>query len=180
VLPTKGPVAARLWYARQVLSFVNPVVWGVSIGLAAGILQLVDTALEPLAEDSPGAMLAIIGALMLLWILTGVAAGRRSRRFQDAVIAGVLVGVATMAVLHTVAIIRVNVFLEQIRHREDWTNLISRFSASGFQSLRVYANYEYFRQSWLLPALGASVGGLCGTVAGAINSMARTPSANAD
>ena len=107
--------------------------------------------------------------------MTSAVAERSSGRFRDAVVAGVLVGAATMAVLHVSAIVRVNVFLEQIRDRGDWVNLLSRFQASGYESLRVYANYEYLRQSPLLLALGAIVGGLCGSVGGAISGIGRKP-----
>ena len=175
IRPTKGPLSARLWYARQVLSFMGPVAWGLLIGLAAGSLQLLDTAIAPLREDTPSVMLVIVGALMLLWIVTSAVAERSSGRFRDAVVAGVLVGAATMAVLHVSAIVRVNVFLEQIRDRGDWVNLLSRFQASGYESLRVYANYEYLRQSPLLLALGAIVGGLCGSVGGSIIGIGRKP-----
>ena len=175
VLPTKGRLSARLWYARQVLSFMSPVAWGLSIGLAAGTLQLLDTAIAPLREDTSVVMLVIAGALMLFWIMTSAVAKRPSGSFRDAVIAGVLVGTATMAVIHISAIVRVNVFLDQIRAREDWVNLLSRFHASGYQSLRVYANYEYLRQSPLLLALGVVAGGFCGTVSGVISGIARKP-----
>ena len=106
-----------------------------------------------------------------------LATGRRTLRFLDAVTSGLLAGMASMAVLHIAAIVRVDVFLEQIRDREDWVNLISRFHASGFQSLRTYANYEYVRQFPILLMLGAVVGGFCGTLGGAINGILRAPAA---
>jgi hypothetical protein len=178
ILPRKGPFAARAWYFRQVVSFVSPVAWGLAIGLAVGSAQLLDTAIQPLADDSAGSMIGVVSALMFLWIVASAAAGRRSDRFRDTVAAGLLVGLATMAIVQLAALVRVNVFLEQIRFREDWVNLVSRFHASGFQSLRVYANYEYVRQSPILLALGAVAGGFCGVVAGAINGH-RTPFARA-
>jgi hypothetical protein len=53
-------------------------------------------------------------------------------------------------------------------------NLLSRFHASGYQSLRVYANYEYLRQSPLLLAFGAVAGGVCGAVGGLVSGICRT------
>lgn len=179
VLPRRGPRGARIWYARQVLSFVSPATWGVAIGLVAGSLQLLATAIDPLADDSGGEMIAIAAAMMLFWIGTSVAAGRRSQRFGDAVAAGLVVGIATMAVLHLAAIVRVNVFLDQIRQREDWVHLVSRFRASGVQSLRAYANGEYVRMSPILLALGAVAGTCCGTMGGLLNAFVRAPSAGA-
>ena len=38
-----------------------------------------------------------------------------------------------MAVFHVAGIVRVNLFLDVIRNRGDWQNLIARFGQSGFQ-----------------------------------------------
>jgi len=174
VRPTRGPWAARLWYVRQILSFMSPLAWGVLIGVALGTWQLVDTAAEPLAEDTSGAMLGIVGTLLVSWTLASRAAALPSRRFTHALIAGIIAGVATMAVFDLTSILRVNLFLDQIRHRDDWTNLMARFEASGVQSLRVYANWEYVRGTPLVLALGAAAGGVCGAAAGVMNGISRT------
>jgi hypothetical protein len=170
VLPSKGALGARLWYARQIVSFFSPVAWGVAIGLTYGVLLLVDTAIEPLGDDSGGGMILVVAVLMPL-------AGARSPRFADAVVSGIVVGIATMAIVHLAAIVRVNLFLDEIRQRGDWISLVSRFNASGFHSLRVYASYEYLRQAPLVLALGAAAGGVCGAIAGAINGIVRAPMA---
>jgi hypothetical protein len=177
VLPSTGPLRARLWYVRQVLSFVKPSTWGLAIGVIGGALNLIDTAIEPLADDTAGGMSIWLGGLCCLWILTGFGAARGVRRFRDGVTAGVLVGMATMAVFHLAAIVRVNVFLEQIRYRGDWQNLIARFHASHFRSLRAYANYEYATQTPLLLTLGAIAGAVSGALGGAVSSVIRSPSA---
>lgn len=179
VLPKNGPVAARLWYARQVVSFVSPVGWGLAIGAVVGAEVLFSTAIAPLADDTPGTMAVLIAGLMLLWSIASFVAVRRTGRFRDAVTAGLLVGIATMAMLHIAAIVRVSVFLEQIRHRTDWINLVTRFHASGFPTLRGYANYEYLTETPTLLALGAAMGGFCGMLAGTINRILRTSSAGA-
>ena len=36
---------------------------------------------------------------------------------------------------------RVNIFLEEIRGRLDWANLVATYPSSGFESFRAYANY---------------------------------------
>lgn len=174
VLPNRGALRARLWYAGQVVSFISPVGWGLAIGIAAGALQLIDTAIEPLSDDSAGGMLVIVSTLLGLWTAASYLAARRSDRFQDAVMAGLLVGLATSAVLHVTAIVRVNVFLDQIQYRNDWTNLVTRFRASDFHSLRAYANYEYLTGTWLLLSMGAAAGSICGLVSGAIHKVRRT------
>jgi hypothetical protein len=179
VRPTRGPWAARLWYVRQILSFMSPLAWGVLIGVMLGTWQLVDTAAEPLAEDTPGVMIGIVGAMLVSWTLASIAAALPSRRFTHALVAGIIAGVATMAVIDLTSILRVNLFLDEIRHRDDWANLMARFEASGVQSLRVYANWEYVRGTPIVLALGAVAGGVCGSVAGVVNRISRAPLARA-
>ena len=174
VLPTRGRSAALFWYVRQILSFVSPLTWGLLIGVVLGSLQLIDTAVEPLAEDTPGAMIVIFGVMLSLWTLASIAAALPSRRYTRAIAAGILAGVATMAVLNLTAIARVNIFLDQIRHRDDWINLVARFDASGFQSLRAYANWEYLRGTPTILGLGAVAGGVCGAIAGLITRVTTT------
>jgi hypothetical protein len=179
VRPTRGPWTARVWYVRQILSFVSPLAWGLLIGVALGTWQLVDTAVEPLSEDTSGAMLGIAGILLVSWTLASRAAALPSRRFTHALIAGIIAGVATMAVIDVTSILRVNLFLDEIRHRDDWTNLVARFDESGVQSLRVYANWEYVRGTPIVLAFGAAAGGVCGAVAGVINQLTTAPLARA-
>jgi hypothetical protein len=179
VRPTRGPWAARLWYARQVLSFIGPLAWGVLIGVMLGTWQLVGTAAEPLAEDTPGVMIGIVGTMLVSWTLASMAAALPSRRFTHALVAGIIAGVATMAVIDVTSILRVNLFLDEIRHRDDWVNLMARFDASGVQSLRAYANWEYVRSTPIVLAFGAVAGGVCGAVAGVFNGISRTPLARA-
>jgi hypothetical protein len=175
VRPTRGPWAARLWYVRQVLSFMSPLAWGVLIGVILGTWQLVDTAAEPLAEDTPGVMIGIVGTILVSWTLASMAAALPSRRFTHALVAGIIAGVATMAVIDLTSILRVNLFLDEIRHRDDWVNLMARFEASGVQSLRVYANWEYVRGTPIVLALGAVAGSVCGAVAGVMNRIGGAP-----
>lgn len=174
ILPKRGPVRAQLWYARQVVSFVHPVAWGFLIGAAAGTLQLLSTALDPLADDSGGVMFVIVATLLLLWMLASLGATTRSQRLRDVVISGIVMGAATMAVVHISSTLRVNLFLDQIQDRADWVNLMARYRASVFHSLRAYANYEYLGSLPALLALGAVAGGCCGAVGGAIRRLART------
>jgi uncharacterized membrane protein YhaH (DUF805 family) len=169
VLPTRGPWPARLWYARQILSFVSPMVWGLAIGVVLGTLQLVNTAVAPLADDDAGGMLFVIAVVALLWTLVSVAASLPTRRFRDALLAGMLAGLATMAVFDVTSIVRVNFFLDQIRYRDDWVNLVARFDASNAPNLRAYANWEYLRGTPMVLAIGVVAGGLCGALAGVIN-----------
>jgi hypothetical protein len=72
-------------------------------------------------------------------------------------------------------LVRVNVFLEQIRDRADWVGLLARFHASGSQDLRAYANYEYLTGTPTLLAVGLAVGALCGAVAGTVSGVLQRP-----
>jgi hypothetical protein len=168
VLPARGPFAARMWYLRQVLSFVTPVAWGVAIGIVAGGWNLISTAIAPLDDDTAFATMLFLAVLLVVWLLATSAAGQRSRGLRDSITAGVLMGVATLAIFHLAGIIRVNVFIEQIRDRDDWQNLVARFHASNFHDLRAYATYEYVKMTPMLLAFGAIAGGISGAVSGAI------------
>ena len=173
ILPAKGPFVARLWYLGQVLSFVSPLKVGLAIGIAAGTLNLVDTAIEPLADDTAGTMLFWFGLLLFIWLLIGFRAAQRTQRFRVALIAVMLVGTATIVVFHLAAIVRVNLFLEHIRYRDDWQNLVARFQASGFTSLRAYANYTYISGTPIALALGAMAGAVSGALGGAVYRITR-------
>jgi H+/Cl- antiporter ClcA len=169
VLPTRGSLSARLWYIRQILSFVSPIAWGFAIGVVLGTWQLVNTVRAPLADDDAGEMLFVVAVIVLLWTSVSVATSLPTGRFRDAVVAGMLAGLATMAVFDATSILRVNVFLERIRYRDDWVGLIARFDASNAPNLRAYANWEYVRGTPMVLAIGVVVGGLCGALAGVIN-----------
>jgi hypothetical protein len=169
VLPTRGSWSAGLWYVRQILSFVSPIAWGLAIGVVLGTWQLVNTAQAPLADDDAGGMLFLVAVILLVWTSVSVATSFATCRFRDAVVAGMLAGLATMAVFDVTSILRVNVFLDQIRYRDDWVNLIARFDASNAPDLRAYANWEYVRGTPIVLAIGVVAGGLCGALAGAIN-----------
>jgi hypothetical protein len=176
ILPTKGQFRARLWYARQVLSFASPVAIGLALGTVIGVLNLADTAIEPLADDTPGGMLLFISPLLLAWFVVGFGAARRSGQFRDAVKAGIPAAAATMVVFHLAGIVRVNMFLDMIRHRDDWQNLLVRFNRSGFHSLRAYANYEYVRVAPLVVLAGTLAGVVTSAAGGALGGAIRTSS----
>jgi hypothetical protein len=154
-----------------VLSFVTPVAWGVAIGIVAGGWNLISTAIAPLDEDTAFATMLALGVLLVVWVLATSAAGQRSRGLRDTITGGVLMGVATVAIFHLAGIIRVNVFIEQIRDRDDWQNLVARFHASNFHDLRAYATYEYVKMTPMLLAFGAIAGGISGAVSGAIRNV---------
>jgi hypothetical protein len=158
-----------------VLGFVSPAMQGLAMGTILGVLNLIATARDPLADDDGGELLVFVALVLLAWSAAGFAAARRTRRLADGVKAGILIGLAMMAVFHLAAIVRANVFLDLIRDRTDWQNLLARFGQSGFHSLRSYANYEYIRQTPILVGIGAAAGAAAGALGGAAAMASRRP-----
>lgn len=178
VMKTRGPLAARFWYVRQILSFISPATWGFAIGLAAGGLSLISTAVAPLADDTEGTVGLWFGGLLVLWGLVGFSAARRRHSFRDAVTAAAIAGLVTMIVFDVATIVRANVFLDEIRDRADWQNLIARFQASGAHSLRLYATREYIVMTPIILAIGACAGAVSGVMGGAVSGFIRMAGAN--
>src|SRR2546423_117654 len=116
--------------------FTNAVAVGALIGAIFGVWNLVATFAAPLADDSPAALAAFYGPMMLAWGFAGFAAFRRTGRLLEAIKVGAIVGLVTFAVLQVAAFIRVNVFLDVLRYRSDWQHLVASYEASGFSSLR--------------------------------------------
>src|SRR4051812_46617639 len=108
---------------------------GLGLGAALGVLNLFATARQPLANDEGGALVLWAAAMILMWSAAAWAAARRTHRFADAIATGAIAGVATVAMFHGASIVRVNVFLDVIRYRADWQNLVARFNASRYGSL---------------------------------------------
>jgi hypothetical protein len=174
VLPAKGPLRAQFWYWGQVVSFVSPLIVGLAFGTALGVWNLVSTAVDPLSDDSAGVMLTFGAGLLGTWSLVAFLAGRRRRSFRDAVVAGVIVGAATITMFNLANDIRVNVFLDSIQHRDDWRNLMVRFHESEARSLRAFVNREYVTGTFIVTSLGAVAGGVSGLIGGAVSSLTRT------
>lgn len=174
-VPMYGPRRARWWYRRQVVGFLwqatrVPTLIGLTMGAAMGLVMLADTVRQPLADDEAGTMLGWAVAVLVIWTLAAAVVTWRTERVADAVKVGVILGVATLLVFHIAALVRVNLFLDVIQHRNDWQNLVVRYHESGFQSLRAYANYEYVRGTPMIIGLGA----LGGSLSGAMGALVKT------
>jgi hypothetical protein len=173
ILPTRGPIGARWWYARQILSFISPAGWALVLGVALNGWILVNTAVAPLADDTGLEMPLILAGLLVVAFAVSVRSAKHAG-FARAVLAGVVFGVVFCAIGYVAALIRVNVFLDQIRDRADWVGLVARFDASGFTSFRAYANYEYTSGVPLMLAAGVVLGAIGGSVAGLLNRSQRS------
>jgi hypothetical protein len=166
VLPARGHFRADLWYVRQILSFANSVVLGILLGVVFGAVNFVFTMFSPLAEDTVLRLIGFYGPMFAMWGAASFVVSRRSGKFIDAIKTGVMVGAVTIAIFHVSGMLRINVFLSAIVQRPDWPGLVWSFPDSGFESLRVYANYTYAKE--LVPRLvaGASIGTVTGALGG--------------
>jgi len=142
------------------------VILGLVLGTVFGVWDLIVTLLSPLAEDDGGMLLLFYGPMFFIWGLAGFIAARRTGRMLDGVKVAAIVAFFTFVVFDVAAIIRVNLFLDVLTHRSDWQNLLVRFQASGFKSLRVYANYEYLTGSPFKILVATIIGVVTGLVGG--------------
>jgi hypothetical protein len=151
---------------------------GVIVGTVFGVWNLLVTWWTPLLEDSAAGLLLFYGPMFVVWAVAGYVAVRRSGKIADGPKAGALVAFITFVVLSAFMIARVNLFLDQLTHRADWQNLLARYQASGFMSLRDYANYVYVLQTpfrILIPTvIGAVLGLIGGGIAGRVHALSRT------
>ena len=173
ILPGRGPVRGTLWFAGQLASLVQPWMWGVLLGLALGGLNLLSTALAPLAEDTPLSDLALAATILGMWTLVGFGAERRRFRFGDAVRGGITAAFLSAAIFSAGNLARKMMFLDVIQHRSDWHGLLLRFSASGSHDLRSFVLTEHLEglPGGILFSLVA--GALCGAIGGALSQARR-------
>ena len=76
-------------------------------------------------------------------------------------------------------ILRVNLFLSEITGRADWRNMMWRFQASGFDSLRTFVNVDYITGAPLKMAVASSIGAFMGVVGGIVGSLTIRPTVRA-
>ena len=69
-----------------------------------------------------------------------------------------------------------NLFLDIIRNRSDWENLVADYARSDFQSLRAYANYVYAKGIVVFPVVGVVAGAVSGSLGGLLASVVRPSS----
>ena len=149
------------------------VILGLVLGAGFGIWDLIMTQLNPLSEDDPGALLLFYGPMFAIWGIAGFVAVRRGGRLLDGVKVAAIVAFVTFVVFDVAAIIRLNVFLDVLTHRSDWQNLLVRFQASGFTSLRAYANYEYITGSPFKILVATVIGSVTGLIGGLFGWLGR-------
>jgi hypothetical protein len=157
-------------------SVTRPVAFGLVLGTLLGGWMLVSTVVAPLAEDTPVIVGTMFGVVFLALAVPGFAARRRGGHFVDALEAGAIAGTITFALFLLLGILRVNLFLDVIRNRADWKNLVADYTRSDFQSLRAYANYAYAKQIVVFPVVGVVAGAISGSIGGLLASLVRPSS----
>jgi hypothetical protein len=148
-------------------------VFGAALGAAFGIWDLIATARDPLADDSPGALLTFYGPMFAIWTLAGFIAAKRRARLTDGLKAGAIVALSTFAVYFVAIMIRVNAFLDVLPGRGDWQSLVGSFHASGFSSFRTYVNYFYLKGEPSKLAAATAIGTGMGALGGAVAAISR-------
>jgi hypothetical protein len=173
VRPTRGRLAADIWYLTQVLSLIPGVTLGLVLGTAFGISNLIMTAVMPLAEDSPAGLIAFYGPMFVVWGGAGFLAARRTGRLAPAVKVAAMVAAVTFAVFQLTLFVRIALFLDVISHRDDWRNMVASAHAAGFGSLRAYANVVYLLNTPMFILAGTAIGATSGLIGGLLSKIAR-------
>jgi len=151
----------------------SPLPLGILIGLMFGAMKLLITWLYPVADDTPCALLVFYGPMFFLWAFAAFRASRRSGRFLSGVTTGMLVAFATFCVFDLLVILRVNLFLSELTGRADWQNMMGRFQASGFGSLRLFINLDYIKGAPLKIGTASTIGTFMGIIGGSLGWMYR-------
>jgi len=146
----------------------GPLGFGFLVGLIFGSWNLLYSWLFPLADDTPGALLAFYGPMFLTWAAAAFVAMRRTGRLSQAVATGALVAFATFCVYNLLIVLRVNLFLDDLTGRADWQNLMARFEASGYKSLRTFVNVENLKGAPLKFGAASMIGAVMGLFGGAV------------
>jgi hypothetical protein len=140
---------------------------GLLLGAGFGVWNLLVTWLAPLVDDSPATLMGFYGPMFAVWAWAGYAAVRRTGELRRGAATGALVAFVTFLVFDLTVIARVNVFLDQLRPRADWQNLVARYPSSGFHSFRAYVNYRYVTGAPFKIAVATLVGAGLGALGGA-------------
>jgi hypothetical protein len=144
----------------------HPVRLGILLGAVFGLWNLIATMVDPLADDTPLALLVFYGPMFAIWAIAGFRAFRRSGRHLDAVKTASLVAFVTFIVFDIAVVIRVNLFLDAVSQRSDWRNVMTRFEDSGFESLRLYVNYMNVTGAPFKTLVASTIGAVMGLIGG--------------
>jgi hypothetical protein len=154
---------------------MNPARVGLFLGMGFGSWNLLWTHLNPLADDTIGALLAFYGPMFAAWAVTAYVTTKRTGALWPGIKAGALVALVTFCVLDVLVIIRANLFLDELSGRADWRTLMARFPGSGYGSLRTYINMHYLSQAPFKIFVATLIGVVMGVAGGTIAAARRLP-----
>jgi hypothetical protein len=124
---------------------------------------------NPVAEDSPAALATFYVPMFILWSVAGFVAFSESHRLREAARRGRVVALVTFVVFTILVGVRYNLLLEELTARADWQNLMARFHASTFHSLRAYVNYVGVIGAPLKLAVATGIGAAMGLLGGLVH-----------
>ena len=151
----------------------SAVLVGVVVGSTFGVWNFIAARLDPLADDTPTALLLFYGPMFACWGLAGFAVTRRTGQLLDGAKVGAAVAFVTFAVFTCAVILRINLTLDTVSQRADRQNLIRRFQSSGFDSLRTYANYVYASGAPFKILVASAIGATAGCVGACCGALSR-------
>ena len=149
----------------------RPLLLGFVLGLVFGIIDLIFTWVEPLSDDTIPALLRFYGPMFFSWALVSFRSARRSGRLSRGVTTGFAAAFGTFCVFYVLNLLRVNLFLAELTGRTDWQNMMQRFRASEFDSLRVFVNMEYLKGAPFKIGVASVIGAVVGLVGGTIGRL---------
>jgi hypothetical protein len=105
------------------------------------------------------------------WGFLSFRAVRRSGRLSTGITTGFVVALGTFGVFSVLNLARVNLFLAELTGRADWQNMMQRFRASDFDSLRAFINADYLKGAPLKIGVASAIGAVMGLVGGTIGRL---------
>ena len=90
---------------------------------------------------------------------------------------GFVVAFGTFCIFFVLNLLRVNLFLADLTARADWQNMMRRFRASEFDSLRLFINLDYLKGAPFKVGVASVIGAVMGLIGGTIGRLksARLP-----
>jgi hypothetical protein len=154
---------------------------GMAVGLVFGAANLVFTWLDPLADDTPAALLRFYGPMFFVWALASFRAVRHTGRLISGVVTGLSVAFGTFLIFELLIFVRLNLFLNELTGRADWKDLVTRSLAANGDGLRSFVNLDYVRGAPLKAVVSCVIGAIMGSVGGLLGHLTRRrtlPTAN--
>jgi hypothetical protein len=152
-------------------SSYSPLLLGLIVGLAFGSVNLLVTWLYPLADDTPGTLLLFYGPMFFIWAVASFRVAQRSGQLLSGLRTGAIVACATFVVYDLLIFLRVNLFLNELTGRADWQDMMSRFRASGLDSLRLFVNVDYVKGIPVKLAVSCAIGLMMGAAGGIVGKL---------